>query len=165
MPELTWVFDTVVLCNFLLSDAMDVIRERYSGRAVITEEVFDEIASGIAEYPKLKEIKKDMDNGTIRLQSLSSKERDHFLGLIGHLGKGEASCIALAKDQNLVVATDDRAARSQCSQMNIPFTGSVGILKASYLERQMTLDHANHTLNRMIQEGFYSPVRSISEIV
>jgi len=33
----------------------------------------------------------------------------------GTLGKGEASCIAAAKEQGLIVITDDRAARRYCS--------------------------------------------------
>lgn len=34
MPEKKWVFDTVVLSNFLLSDAIFVLENRYAGTAV-----------------------------------------------------------------------------------------------------------------------------------
>ena len=63
------------------------------------------------------------------------------------------------------VVTDDRAARKQCSLMKIPFTGTVGILKASILDEQLKLAQADDILGKMIDRGFYSPVRSISDIV
>ena len=49
--------------------------------------------------------------------------------------------------------------------MKIPFTGTVGILKASLLDGQVTLDQADDILSKMIKAGFYSPVRSIADIV
>ncbi|MGA1867664.1 MAG: hypothetical protein ACMUJM_03855 [bacterium] len=165
MPEMKWVFDTVVLSNFLLSDSLFILEERYRTRGIITWEVFDEISAGISEYPKLKMIRELIDNKAFELLSLSFAEHKHFLGLIGHLGKGEASCVALAKEQDVIVVTDDRAARAQCSQMRIPVSGTIGILKASYSDNQISLDNADNILFRMIKEGFFSPVRSISDIV
>lgn len=164
MPESKWVFDTVVLSNFLLSDSIFILEKRYRKRGIITWEVFDEISAGILEYPKLKIIQKLIDKKTFKLLSLSSTEHKHFLGLIGHLGKGEASCVALAKEQDVIVVTDDRAARMQCSQLRIPISGTVGILKASYLDHQISLDCADTILRQMIKKGFYSPVQSISDI-
>ena len=139
MPEKKWVFDTVALSNFLLSDSIFILLERYRKRGVITWQVYDEISAGIAEYPELKQFDKLIEDKTFKLVSLSRKEYQHFLQLIGHLGKGEASCIALAKEQAAIVVTNDRTARKQCSLMNIPFTGTVGILKAAVLDGSISL--------------------------
>ncbi|MBW1803887.1 MAG: hypothetical protein JRJ85_24540 [Deltaproteobacteria bacterium] len=84
---------------------------------------------------------------------------------ISHLGKGEASCIAVAREQKAVVATDDRTARKQCSLMKVRFTGTIGILKATLLKGQVTREQADNILLKMIQAGFYSPVRSIADII
>ena len=165
MPEKKWVFDTVVLSNFFLSDSIFILGQRYRRRALITRQVYDELCSGMADYPELKQIDKLFEDKAFQLASLSSKERRHFLQMIGFLGKGEASCIALAAEQTAIVVTDDRAARRQCSLMKIPVTGTVGILKASVLEGNISLDQADKHLQKMIDAGFYSPIRSIADIV
>jgi hypothetical protein len=164
MPEKKWVFDTVALSNFLLSDSIFILAERYRKRGVLTWQVYDEISAGIAEYPELKQVDKLIEDKTFKLVSLSRKEYQHFLQLIGHLGKGEASCVAFAKEQTAIVVTDDRSARKQCSVMKIPVTGTVGILKASALDGYISLAQADESLRKMIEAGFYSPVRSIVDI-
>lgn len=164
MPEKKWVFDTVVLSNFLLSDSTFILEKRYRNRAIITWEVYGEISAGIAEYPMLKLVDKLIEDKIFNLLSLSRKEHDLYLELIGHLGKGEASCIALAKTKSAIVVTDDRAARKQCKQMRIRVTGTVGILKASFLDSQISLARADSIHQKMVEAGFYSPVRSIADI-
>jgi predicted nucleic acid-binding protein len=165
MPEKNWVFDTVALSNFLLSDSIFILTERYHQYGIITWQVYDEISSGITEYPELTQIHKLLEDRTFELVSLSKKEHQHFLQLIGHLGKGEASCTAYAKKQDAIVVTDDRTARKQCSMMKIPVTGTVGILKASVSEGNLSLDQADESLHKMIEAGFYSPIRSLADIV
>ncbi|MGA1870185.1 MAG: hypothetical protein ACMUJM_16735 [bacterium] len=64
MPESKWIFDTVVLSNFLLSDSIFILEKRYHKRGIITWEVFDELSAGIFEYPKLKIIQKLIDKKT-----------------------------------------------------------------------------------------------------
>ena len=164
MPERKWVFDTAALSNFLLSEAIFIIEKRYSKCGFITGQVYDEVSAGISEYPKLKLIDKLIEDKTFKLVTLSIAQRKEFRELIGHLGKGEASCIAFAKAQNATVVTDDRAARKQCSLMKIPFTGTVGILKSSLLDGHLSLAQADEILNKMIKEGFYSPIRSLADI-
>jgi len=165
MPEKKWVFDTVSLSNFLLSESVFILEKRYRKHAIITAQVYDEISAGVSEYPKLKQVDDLINKRVFRLCTLSSKKRKTYLELIGHLGRGEASCIAIAKEQSAIVVTDDRTARRQCSQMDILFTGTVGILKASLLEGDLDRDKADEILQKMIKFGFYSPVRSIGDVV
>ena len=160
-----WVFDTVSLSNFLISDPIFLLEKRYKKRGFITWEVYDELSAGMLEYPKLKQINALLKSRVFNLVTLSIAEHKHFLEMIGHLGKGEASCIAYAKERNAIVVTDDRATRKRCSIMEIPFTGTIGILKSSYLDGHITLPQADDILSEMIEAGFYSPIRSISSIV
>jgi predicted nucleic acid-binding protein len=164
MPDKKWIFDTVALSNFLMSDSIFILEKRYRKRGIITWEVYDEITAGMQAYPPLKDVDKLIDKKIFKLISLSRKEHKNFLELIGHLGKGEASCIARAKERAAIVVTDDRTARKQCTSMKIPFTGTVGILKAAMLDGQISLSQADEILLRMIRAGFYSPIRSISTI-
>ena len=49
--------------------------------------------------------------------------------------------------------------------MKIPFTGTVGILKAALLDGQITLNPADDILSKMIKKEFYSPIRSFADIL
>ena len=165
MPEKIWIFDTVSLSNFLLSDSMSIFNKRCHRCGVVTREIYNELSAGFADYPKLKKVDKLIDDNAFRLVSLSRQERKHFQDLIGHLGKGEASVIAYAKERKAIVVTDDRTARKQCSLMKISVTGTVGIQKASVLDGQIPLGRADDILQKMIAAGFYSPIRNIADIV
>ena len=165
MPKKQWVFDTVALSNFLLSDATFILEKRYHNRGLIPWQVYDEISAGMVQYPKLKQVSTLIDSQVLELITLSKTEHNHFLELIGILGKGEAACLAIAKKRGVIVVTDDRTARGRCSLLKIPFTGTIGILKAAHLQGQLSMAQANEILAKMIQAGFYSPVRSMSDIL
>ena len=164
MPKRKWLFDTVVLSNFLLSDSLFLIKKRYKGKGVIASEVYGELSAGFASYPQLQHVDKLIDSGVLELTSLSRKELKIYKQLIGHLGRGEASCIAIADNRNATMVSDDRAARSQCIQINIPITGTIGILKASVIDGLLTTAKADEILQKMIEKGFYSSVRSMADI-
>jgi len=165
MPELRWVFDTVSLSNFIFSDAVFILERRYKNKACITREVFNEITTGIPAYPKLKMIDALVDSQIFEIVTLSKAEHLIFRELVGNLGKGEASCIALAQIRSLIVVTDDRAARNACSQKNIPVAGTIGILKAAVIDEQVALPLANEIHRKMIDSGFYSPIRNLADII
>lgn len=164
MPKKVWIIDTVSLCNFLLSDSIFILEKRFKKQAIITSQVYDELSSGFPKYPQLKQIDMFIANKTFSLRTLSLKERSIYIRLISSLGKGEASCIATAKERSCIIVTDDSAARRVCLNMNIPFTGTIGILKSSVIENVITITTANKILKKMIESGFYSPVRSIDNI-
>lgn len=165
MPDIKWVFDTVSLSNFIFSEATSILEKRYKGRACITREVFNEISTGISTYPKLKMIDDLIDNQVFSIISLSKSEHSMFRELIGNLGRGEASCIAAAKIRSLIVVTDDRAARNVCVQKNIPLTGTIGISKAAVVDGQVTLSQANEIHQKMVDSGFYSPIKNLADII
>lgn len=166
MPEKIWIFDTVVLSNFIFSDSLYLIEQRYKRRGVITTEVYDEIAAGFSSggYDKLQLIEGLIDSRAFKQITLNREERIEYKKLLKTLGAGEASSIALAQFRNGVIVSDDRHARIVSRQRGIPVTGTIGILKAAYLNKQLTLANADLILDRMISEGFYSPVRHISDI-
>jgi predicted nucleic acid-binding protein len=165
MPEKGWYFDTVSLCNFLFSRADSLLKIRYHKRGFITWEVYDEICAGFVKYPALQKLEILLSDKTLTLVSLSDQARQSYSNLIIHLGKGEASCLAMAKVSDGIVVTDDRSARQQCNYSHISFTGTIGILKACVRDGTIELNQADIYLDKMIKQGFYSPVRSISEII
>jgi len=165
MPEKSWYFDTVSLSNFLFSGSDHLLKKRYHKCGFITWEVYDELCAGFVKYPTLQKIETFLENKIFTLISLSDQARQLYPNLIVHLGKGEASCIAAAKISQGIVVTDDRSARQQCRHSHVSFTGTIGILKACVIDGTTNLNQADIYLGKMIKQGFYSPVRSISEII
>lgn len=167
MPDRLYLFfDTVSLSNFALTDSISLLVQRYGSRLLVTDEVLDEIAAGIAcGYTSLNEIEKLVDKKIFSHVVLDSAERQIFQQLLRPLGSGEASCIAAATYRNGIVATDDRAARATCTEREIPVTGTIGILKASCQEKLISIYEADDLLHRMEFQGFYSPVKRISDIL
>ena len=163
MPEPAgWFFDSVTLSNFALADGLQVLTARYRGRGFVTSQVADELTRGVtAGYAPLSGGLKLVDKGILRVVSLDKAERTTFGQLSVHLGQGEAGTIAAANHRQGVVVTDDLAARRTCTDMAITVTGTIGILQAAVRDRQLTLAGANDLLHKMIDAGFYSPVRRL----
>jgi predicted nucleic acid-binding protein len=164
MPDRKWIFDTVTLSNFLLSELIFIIETRYSKRAVITTQVLDELSAGFIKFPSLKTIDSLIENEIFSICKMSRNERKIYIELSGQLGKGEASSIAVANEQGLIVVTDDRLARRVCFQMGVAVTGTIGIIKAYLLDGAISVSQANDILQKMTDLGFYSSVRKIDDL-
>jgi len=165
MRKQVFIFDTVSLANFLLADAVPVLTLRYSGRAFVTEQVFDELASGMRARSRLHGVYSLLSKKHFHLTAMTVSEHAQYSNLITNLGRGEASCIAAATSRGWTGVTDDRAARNHCAEKGIHVTGTVGILKAACLDKQISPSEADRILRVMIDEGFYSPVVKISNIL
>jgi predicted nucleic acid-binding protein len=165
-PNPPCFFDPVVLSNFALAGRLDIVANRYGTRAVVTSEVLDEICEGVARgYADLKSIAELVRHAKLAHTTLSSDERDRHTYLLTILNSGEASCVACAEAREGRAVTDDRVARRICAERSVPVTGTIGILVASCAEQSIAADDADIVLQVMIDKGFYSPVRRISEIL
>lgn len=165
-PAALFFFDTVSLSNFALAERLDLLLGRYGTRAILTSEVLDEIAEGIArEYTALEPVDRLAAEGAFGRTSLRTEERPLYTALLRNLGPGEASAIASAKLRYGVVVTDDRAARACCLEHDVLVTGTIGILKALCREAVISSEEADGILDAMVTRGFYSPVRRISTLL
>ena len=165
-PKARYFFNSVVLSNFALSDTSHLLVERYGKKAVLTSEVLDEIAQGIAAgYESLGTIVDLVTQERFSTAALKKEEREQYTGLLKTLGSGEASTIVSARTRGGIVVTDDKAARNCAKEHKVPFTGTLGILRRLALDEKITAEAADDILDDMIRLGFYSPVRKISELM
>lgn len=65
---------------------------------------------------------------------------------------------------DFIFAYDDIVARREAKLLNVKLTGTLGILLKAVKRRLINQKEADRILARMIENGFYSPVRSIKEI-
>ncbi|MEX2530793.1 MAG: hypothetical protein WD960_08470 [Gemmatimonadota bacterium] len=168
MPEdpVRFYFDTVTLSNFALAGRLDLLIERYGDRACITTEVLAEVLEGIvAGYQHLRAVEVALDEGSLgHAGALTAEERRIHAELLRTLSSGEASAVACAEARGGTVVTDDRAARGCCEERELPFTGTIGILKVCVGEGALTAKEADGILRVMIDAGYFSPVRRISDL-
>ena len=165
MPDI--VVDTCVLSNFALAGAFGLLDGLYRGRVHITDFVSAEVTRGLQGGHKgLAAIPGALKAGWLKETALSSaEEKALFESLSRSLGLGEASSLAVAKCRGYIFGSDDRVARAEAGLIGVRLTGTLGILTRAVRTGRCGLAAADAYLARMIENGFFSPVRSIREVV
>ncbi len=163
MPEI--IFDCCCISNFALSDSLFVLENLYSKSAYITYFVSAEVLRGIQQgYKDLVKVQEALRKGWLKEAVLSSKkEKSLYETLSVSLGLGEASSIAVAKSRGFILACDDRAARREAGLLDVKLTGILGILTKALRHKTINLNEGNIILAKMIEIGFYSPVKSLKK--
>lgn len=165
MPEPKYVFDTVSISNFAISNSLHILDKIYCGRAFVSSEVYDEILDGIScgheDLASFPDLLKSRAFAVLPLQGI---EYESYKLHLNHLGRGESSSIAIAKHRKMILVSDDKDARNIARESKITLTGTIGILKASTMDNLISIQEADTVLGKMIESGFYSPVNSISQI-
>lgn len=165
------IINNTVLSNFASVGKLDLLRRLFK-TVYTTNEVHQEILTGIAAgYRFLIEVDKNIsfgigENGWIEIKSIGTKE-EHLLSdnLRQMLHAGEATCIAVAKFQNLVFLSDDLKAREIAYKKKIKVSGTIGILGHCIRKHIVSLPEADEILKDMIKKGYRSPIRSLEEIL
>ncbi|MEZ4556281.1 MAG: hypothetical protein R2854_07475 [Caldilineaceae bacterium] len=78
-----------------------------------------------------------------------------------HLGRGEAACLAVARTEGHRVFTDDRDARRFAIQLQVPISGTLGILVLAVDKGILTLEEGDHYLGHMIEAGYRAPFATL----
>jgi len=99
------ILDTCVLIHFANLDRFDILSKISNTKFITTENVILEITN----ETQLQKVKLHINSNLIKVVKLTDDEVmiDYFT-LCKRLGKGEASCIALATVNNWIVCTDDK---------------------------------------------------------
>jgi len=165
MPDI--IFDCCVLSNFALSDFLHVIKKLYANSSYVTSFVAAENLRGIlGGHNKLVIVNGALKECWLKETALrGEKEKALFEMLSVSLGFGEASSIAIAKTRGYVFACDDRAARKEADLLDVKLTGTIGIIIKAVKKKVINSQEADVILNQMIAKGFYSPVKSIKDIL
>ncbi len=126
-----------------------------------------EILKGLLKgYKELLDVKMALAEGWLIETPLKDiKEKTLFETLSTSLGSGESSSIAVAKNRGLTFASDDLVARREAILLNVPLTGTVGILVKAINSKVITLHRGETILTLMKEHGFYAPVESIGALI
>ena len=163
------ISNTTVISNFAAAEQLELLHLLFD-KLYITSQVFDEIQAGLWDgytfYSNIKLlIHPFSDKGWLCLTSLTTPaELQTFDGLLTKLHTGEASCLSVALHREWVFLSDDKAARNAAVQAGTAVSGTLGVLLSLVKRKFLTPMEGDALLHRMIKHGYYSPVRSLSEL-
>ena len=148
-----------MLSNFTSANHSDLVQLAL-GTAATTDEVWHELQAGITigRLPHL-------DWSWLQLLVLEQNEQALMSTLSQSLGAGEASCLAVAVHRQGRVFTDDRDARKVAAQLQIPVSGTLGILVRLIDREHLSVEEADNILSIMIEAGYRSPVTSLQQLL
>lgn len=150
-----FVLDNTAISNFSAVGKMDILRDRYGGRLVLTREVLVEAEEG----PHPEAIRQSIEEGWVELRPLYADSREYgvFVELRARgFGLGEASSIAACSTGGTwVFVSDDLDARREAGRRGVGVVvGTYGILAREVAEGKMSLEAGNELLRRMMERGF-----------
>jgi predicted nucleic acid-binding protein len=100
----------------------------------------------------------------IQLIKPSEDEQSFGKELSARFGKGERSCLSVARMRNGAVATDDLFARQVAQRYRIAIIGTVGILLLCIKRKILSILQAQTALEQMIAFGYRSPIDDLSKM-
>ncbi len=150
--------DNTVLSNFAKVNRLDLLRKAFE-KIYVTEQVLEEFKLGV-KRGVLPNVSLDFE-----VLKLREDEIELYNSLRVKLGKGEASCLAIAKNRNMKFLTDDSDARRVANILGVPVSGTIGVLVRCVKKNIISKEKGNQILKEMIKKGFYSPISDLDEIV
>ena len=157
----TLFFDTDCLSAFLWINDQSLLAQLYPGRIVIPEEVYRELS--IPTVPHLKtRVDTMIANGDARVQSIKTETEEYriYRKLVsspdpGHviIGNGEAAAIALAKEQDGILASNNlRDISVYVSEFGLQHKTTGDILKEALEKGLITEEEGNQLWVNMINK-------------
>ena len=153
------LLDNTVMSNFAQIKAVLVIYELWGQSVCTTPDTFAEYQNGISEVGLPSSAWDDL-----RLVEQTKDEKDFGENLSTRLGRGERSCLAVARMRGAVFATDDRFARQVAQRYRITIIGTVGMLLLCIKRNILSSSGAQTALEQMIAFGYRSPIDDLSTI-
>jgi hypothetical protein len=141
------------MSNFAQVQAILVVYELWGQSVCTTPDTFAEYQNGVSEVGLPSSVWDDL-----RLVEQTKDEMDFGENLSTRLGKGERSCLAVARMRGAVFATDDRFARQVAQRYKIAIIGTVGILLHCIKRNILSSAQAQTVLNQMRAFGYRSPI-------
>jgi predicted nucleic acid-binding protein len=146
MPKVV-ISDSSVLIVFSKIEHLDLLKKVYT-EVYTTPEVIKEFGEEIPEWIIVEAV----------------KDKKYQESLETQIDKGEASAIALAKENDdCLILLDDLKARKLAAKLNLKFTGSLGIIhKAKQLG---IVEKVKPAIDKLIENNFRISVEVVSEIL
>ncbi|WP_435094959.1 hypothetical protein [Halorubrum sp. N11] len=155
--------DATVISNFASTSAVEFLVHLLEAPVVVPA-VRDEIEQGVKhgrEY--LTTAVEAFDNG---LPVSDVPPEIGRVKLRERLDPGETEALRGAVERDGTLATDDLAARRLASELDVPVTGSIGLLVFGIKRGRIDNETADEWIETWRNErGYYAPVESVTELI
>lgn len=153
------LLDNTVMSNFAHAQVVSAIYDLWGQSVCTTPDALAEYQDGIARVALPRLAWRE-----IQVIKLSEEKQSFGLELSARLGKGERSCLSVARRRNGVFATDDRFARQIAQRYKVAIIGTVGILLLCIKRNILTDMQAQAALEQMVDFGYRSPIDDLRNL-
>ena len=155
--------DATVISNFASTSSVEFLVHLLEAPIVVPA-VRDEIERGVKHgHEYLTSAVEAFDNG------LAVSDVPPEIGRVSlheRLDPGETEALRGAVERNGTIATDDLAARRLSTELDVPVTGSIGLLVLGIKRERIDRETADEWLEVWRDErGYYAPVESVTELL
>ena len=164
------ISNTTVISNFASVGRLDLLHQVFD-EVYLSTEVYAEIQDGLAEghvfYADIEtHIHPLTPQGWLHLVALTDENEIRlFDQLLESLHRGEASSLAIAVQRGWAFFSDDARARQIGRELQVPVSGTLGVLLQAVRKHYLPLAEANALLDQMIRAGYRSPYTSLAELI
>jgi predicted nucleic acid-binding protein len=138
-------FDSNSVVDFVKTARISLLDSLFAGRALLSDFVAQELADAQIEWKQAQVVPLTTEP---ELQLFDDIRRNNRA-----LGSGEVGAITIAKLRKAGLITNDRQARRAAAELNIPVSGSLGILNYGVEVHQISGEEAVGILTEMILAG------------
>jgi predicted nucleic acid-binding protein len=155
--------DATVISNYASTNSIGFLVDILEA-PVVAPAVRDEIEQGVDfDHEYLTSAVEAFDEGLIVSDVPPEIDR---VNLRKRLDPGEIEALRGAVERDGTLATDDLAARRLATELDVPVTGSVGLLVLGIKREQIDSETADEWIDIWRTErGYYAPVESVTELV
>ena len=154
------LLDNTVMSNFAAIERPDLLRTAFGSGLATSQQAFDELQAGVSlgKLPRL-------DWSWLPVWTVEEAELPHYHRFLSRLNAGEAACLAISVTRDCRILTDDRDAREFARRLEIPLSGTLGVLVRLIDIGSLNLEEADAFLSQMMAAGYRSPVASLIDLV
>jgi predicted nucleic acid-binding protein len=155
------LIDNTVLSNFARSGHLSLLRLYCNHQGVASQAVLSEFQVGIDQGLFI-----ETDLSWLNLTEIAhSQEIQLSENFQRDLGKGESECLAIAICRDYAFLTDDHQARLFGLREKIQISGSIGVLISLVTKSTISLPDGNLVLREFIDNGYFSPIGSLNDLI
>jgi predicted nucleic acid-binding protein len=151
MSEIRFIVDSSTLSNFVRAGYLNLLKTIFHAGLLTTSDVIEEIERGSEKYPELRTVLNELNLWLKVVDELTEEEQSLIRNLrITHKEFEEgadASLLAVAKERNLVLITDDEYLKKVAEQEGVEVVGTVEILRKA---RNRRLIRSEEGLNQIV---------------
>ena len=153
------LLDGTVMSNFALVRRPHLLRVAFGETLTAPQQAFDGLEAGM-EARRLPAL-----NGTwLPVWELEPTELTRYRQLFMSLNAGEAGCLRMAVERRCGVLADDPDARKLARHLQIPLSGTLGVLGRPVDSVHLVIGEADQLLRSTIAAGYRSPVPSLLDV-